>query len=124
MARKTGLSKPDVAPETSTAHKGGKRGPRKVSYAIDIGAHKDAIDRLAALYGKDPATVVEDLTTLYMKNSLSPHFAKLQSGYAQERREKEEVALREIAPLAEDGDRDMTSNREPESIPAEDDAHA
>lgn len=101
MAQKRGLKKEEAAAEATpaTPKTGGKRGPRKVSYAIDLGAHKDAIDRLAALYGKDEVTVVADLTMLYMKNSLSPHFAKLQSGYAQERREQEAVALREITPL-------------------------
>lgn len=109
MTQKRGLKKEEgatsaAAPNPNPPKAGGKRGSRKVNYSIDLGAHWSAIDRLAALYGKDPATVVDDLTALYLKNSLSPHFAKLQSGYAQERREQEEVALREIAPLFAPGD--------------------
>ena len=96
MAQKRGLNKTEATADAPAPKRGG---PRKTVYAIDLAASKDAINRLADLYGKKPAAVITDLTALYVANSLSPHFAKLQSGYAAERRQTEEDALRDIAPL-------------------------
>lgn len=109
MAQKRGLKKQEqdgstpgatVTPNPSKI--GRPRGSRKpAAYSIDLFGKRGAIDRIAELYGVKASTIIDDLTAAYFGGAFAPHFSKIQVSLAAERRQREEDALREIAPLYE-----------------------